>query len=129
MCFSNEDIKLYDNLLWPLETENHDKSLWNDKCDYIELEKCDNFNKENYNFIVMHLNVRNLLAHQVELKYLLRKLKTKGSRVDLVLLCETFLTDKTQKLVNIPDYEIITNNRQTAKGGGTAILIRKNIPY
>ena len=113
----------------PLEIENHDKSLWNDKCDYIELEKCDNFNKENYNFIVMHLNVRSLLAHQVELKYLLRKLKTKGSRVDVVLLCETFLTDKTQKLVNILDYEIITNIRQTAKGGGTAILIRKNIPY
>ena len=37
--------------------------------------------------------------------------------------------DKAQKLVNILDYEIISNNRQTAKGGGTAILIRKNIPY
>ena len=81
----------------PLEIENHDKSLWNDKCDYIELEKCDNFNKENYNFIVMHLNVRSLLAYQVELKYLLRKLNTKGSRVDVVLLCETFLTDKSHR--------------------------------
>ena len=49
--------------------------------------------------------------------------------MDVVLLCETFLMDKTQKLVNIPDYEIISNNQQTAKGGGTAILIHKNIPY
>ena len=77
----------------------------------------------------MHLNMRSLLAHQVELRYFLRKLETKGSKVDVVLLHETFLKDKIQKLVNIPDYEIIANNRQTAKGAGTAILTCKNIPY
>ena len=58
MCFSNEDIKLYDNLMWPLELDNPDKALWNDKCDYVDLEKCSNFNMDNYNFIVMQLNVR-----------------------------------------------------------------------
>ena len=31
--------------------------------------------------------------------------------------------------MNIPDYEIILNHRQQSKGGGTAILICKNIPY
>ena len=129
MCFSNEDIKLYDNLMWPLELDNHDKALWNGKCDYIELGKCENFNKDNYNFIFMQLNVRSLLAYQWELKHLLRMLEHKGSKVDALLLCETFLTEKTLKLVNIPDYELISNNRRNAKGGGTAILICKNIPY
>ena len=129
MCFSNEVIKLYDNLMRPLELDNHDMALWNDKCDYIELEKCENFNKDNYNFIVMQLNVRSFLAHQRELKYLLRTLEHKGSKVDALLLCETFLTDKTLKLVNIPDYELISNNQHNAKGGGTAVLTRKNIPY
>ena len=129
MCFSNEDIKLYDNLMWPLEFNNHNKALWNDKCDYIELENCENFNKDNYNFIVMQLNVRSLLAHQQELKHPLRMLDHKGSKVGALLLCETFLTDKTLKLVNILDYKLISNNQHDAKGGGTAILIRKNIPY
>ena len=53
----------------------------------------------------------------------------KKSRVDILLLCETFLTDKTSNLVNIPGYQIITNNRKISKGGGVAILVRNGIPY
>ena len=78
---------------------------------------------------VLQLNVRSLLAHQQELRHLLHTLKNKGSMVDAVLLCETFITNKTLKLINIPDYEIMSNHRENLKGGGTAILLRKNVPY
>ena len=36
-------------------------------------------------------------------------LDNKGTQVDLILLCETFLNEKTIKLVNIPGYELITS--------------------
>ena len=70
-----------------------------------------------------------MLTNLSELRQLITTLDNKGTQVDLILLCETFLNRKTIKLVTIPGYEIITNCRETSKGGGTAILIRSNIPY
>ena len=49
--------------------------------------------------------------------------------MDIVLLCETFLTWKTEKTVNIPGYKLIGNHRPTRKGGSVCILLNENIPY
>ena len=70
-----------------------------------------------------------MLKHSYKLKSLLRTLESKNSRVDLVLLCETFLTPETVRLVHIPDYNLASNQRSKSKGGGTAILIRNGISY
>ena len=51
-----------------------------------------------------------------------QKYANKGTQVDLILLCETFLNRKTIKLAKIPGYDLITNCREISKGGGTAIL-------
>ena len=67
-----------------------DASLWNDKCDYIELDECDNLNPNNYNLIVMHLNIRSVLCHQQELCQLIRSTEKENSRIDVILLCELF---------------------------------------
>ena len=107
--------------------ENLDGSLWSDKCDYIMREECDNLNTLNYNFIVMQLNMRSLLSNIGELKLLLTKLEQKNLTVHVVLLCETFLSKKTEKLVNIPHYRLHANHRSKHKGGGTAILVRDGI--
>ena len=77
----------------------------------------------------MQLNIRSILAHQQELSQLLRDLERKGSRVDIVLLCETFLTWKTEKMINIPGYKLIGNHCPTRKGGSICILLNENIPY
>ena len=100
-----------------------DHSLWNDKCDHYELSKVTNFNPDGYNLVVLQLNIRSMLTNLSELHQLTTTLDNKGTQVDLILLCETFLNRKTVKLVTIPGYEIITNCRETSKGGGTAILI------
>ena len=119
----------HDNLNRPIDHNEMDSCLWNDKCDYIELDHCTNLNQNNYNLITMQLNIHSILAHQQELCQLLRNLERKGSRVDVVLLCETFLTKKTEKMVNIPGYKLIGNHRPTRKGGGICILLNENIPY
>ena len=49
--------------------------------------------------------------------------------VDIPLLCETFLTKRTQKLINIPGYTLLANNQEKSKGSDTAILIKNNISY
>ena len=118
-----------DNLDRPVDHNELDSCLWNDKCDYIELDHCTNLNQNNYNLITMQLNIRSILAHQQELSQLLRNLERKGSCVDIVLLCETFLTQKTEKMVNIPGYKLIGNHHPTRKGGSFCILLNENIPY
>ena len=57
----------YDSLLQSRDQDVLDSSLWNDKCDYIELDERDNLNPNNYNLIVMHLNIRSVLSHHHEL--------------------------------------------------------------
>ena len=129
MCFSNVDTTLYDSLLSPLEQTNTDNSLWIDKCDYIDPHNCSNLNPDGYNLTILQLNIRSLLAHQAALKLLLNLLDKKKSKVDAVLLCETFLTKHTNQLVNIPGYVLINKNRTNSRGGGVAILLKDNIPY
>ena len=49
--------------------------------------------------------------------------------MDVLLLCETFLTKRTHKLINIPGYTLLSNNQEKSKGGGTTILIKNHISY
>ena len=49
--------------------------------------------------------------------------------MDILLLCETFLTKRTHKLINIPGYTLLSNNREKSKGDGRAILIKNHISY
>ena len=60
---------------------------------------------------------------------LIHILETKNSRVDIILLCETFLNKSMEKLVKIPGYTLICNSRSKSKGSGTAILLQNGINY
>ena len=106
-----------------------DESLWNDKCDYIEMETCPNLNPNNYNLLALQLNIRSILAHQHELRQLLRDLEKKNSPIDVVLLCETLLTKKTIGMVNITGCTHIGNYRSKKKGRGVSILLKEGISY
>ena len=54
-------------------------------------------------------------------------LEIRESKVDVILLCKTFLSDTTLNLVNIPGYKLYSDHRKNHKGGGTAILVRSDI--
>ena len=69
------------------------------------------------------------MSHQHELRLLLQQLNNKNSTVDIVALCETFLTKKVEKLVNIPGYTLYCKNRTDHKGGGVGLLIRNGIRH
>ena len=111
MCISSKQ-RDSDTLLRPIITENLDSSLWNNKCDYVEIKECHNLNPNNYNLTVIQLNVRSLLSNQTELNQLLIKLENQNSRVDIVLLCETFLSDHTFRFVK--KYPVTGYMRATA---------------
>ena len=54
---------------------------------------------------VLQLNIRGLLNKQDRLVTLLHEHK-----VDIALLCETWLNSNTEKLIKIPNYKIHTSN-------------------
>ena len=43
------------------------------------------------------------------------------------MLCETFLSNQTSHLRNVPGYTVFADSRKTHKGGGTAILLSSDI--
>ena len=81
------------------------------------------------NLIVLQLNIWSLLVHLGEVKDLLFNLEKRNLLVDILLLCETFLTKRTHELINIPGYTLLANNQEKSKVGGTALLIKNNISY
>ena len=129
MCFSKSNIPESDELNRQMDNFSQHECLWNDKCDYLQPEYCSNINDNGYNLLILQLNIRGMLSHQDDLQLLLHTLNKNRSSIDVVLLCETFLNSKTTKFINIPGYNLIVNNRLHAKGGGTAILIKKDIKY
>ena len=129
MCINTDTQKLYDDLMWPLELENQDRAMWNDKCDYYNIDNCSNLNPGNFNLVILQLNICSILAHQTELKALLLTLEQKNSPVDIVLLSETFLSKKPECLVCIPGYSYISQCWQDSKGGGVDILLKSSINF
>ena len=107
MSFSKSDIEHSDELLRPMDNFLLHESLWNDKCNYIQPVSCVNLNPDNYNLIILQVNVRGLILYQDELKFLLQKLSKKNSSVDIILLCATFLNSKIENIVQIPGYTLI----------------------
>ena len=127
-CDIENNIEL-DELGGPFLDSNLPESIWSDKCDYVDINKCTNLNPSNFNLNVLQLNIRSLLSHQHELRLLLQQLNNKNSTVDIITLCETFLTKKVEKLVNIPGYTLYCKNQTEHKGGGVGLLIRNGIHH
>ena len=129
MCKFGNGTKVMDILENSIITDNLDSVLSSDKCDYVDIEDCVNLNPNCYNLIVMQLNVRSLLSNQSALNQLLRYLENRKSKVDLILLCETFLTGQSQRSVSFPGYKFISTECVNRKGGRTGILVREEIMY
>ena len=127
--FSKCDIEYYDELARPMSNMSLNEALWNDKCDYILPDTYANLNPNNHNLIILQLNIRGLISHQTDLHQLLNTLKSKNTIVDIVLLCETFLNEKTVNQVRISGYKLISNHRKNHKGGSTAILLWDGINF
>ena len=130
MCFSKHDSSiLFDNLGGPLDFDNVDQTLWNDKCDYQEVHEICNFNPKNKNLIVLQLKIRSLLGKQNELNDILNKLWINKSLPKVLLLSETHLNDSKLRHLNIPNYQTLSTNRSKKEGGGVVICIHNSLKY
>ena len=99
----------------------------NDVCDYISPEQVKDLISKPENLSVLQLNVRGLINKQEDL---IRLINQGGkNKVNVVLLCETWLRKDTVNKVKIPGYSIVNKIRQGKKGGGVSILIDNQLHY
>ena len=84
---------------------------------------------DNYNFKVMHLNIRSLLGKTDRLNSILYELNTKKCNTDVVCLNETHLDDSKASYCKIPGYKLEFLNRSTKANAGVAILICDTLKY
>ena len=97
---------------------------YTDHCDYIDYNKLvpDTCKGTNTTFTVLQLNTRGVLNKRDSLKLLLNDIKN-DSRVDVMLLVETWLTKTNAKRFILPGYKFLSSHRKNKKGGGVGILV------
>ena len=99
-------------------------TILNDVCSYVDDCKT---NSPDGSLIIMQLNIRGLTGKQFLLKELIKEGNT--NKVDVVLLCETWLRAETKNKISIPGFFFIGKEQVGKKGGGVGILIRDNLVY
>ena len=104
------------------------EKLYNDHCDYVEVDNCTEITQSPRDLSVLEINVRGLVNKQDELLKFFRSITQMG-RVDVVILVETWLTKESESRVKIPGYNYYGLPRSHKKGGGVGFLIRNELSY
>ena len=125
MCFTKLTDKK-DNLNQIL-TEFEFGNDYNDNCDYLDLDEFREVQISPNDLSIVQLNIQGLIGKQDKLLKFLNS--TNKEKIDVVIVSETWLTKSSEKLINIPGYDLISEVRQNKKGGGVGILINKKLKY
>ena len=114
--------------------EHPEKLNWSENgvqellCESIFVDMNNQIHVDTKDLNVIHLNVRGINSKVTDLKYLIEH-SLYGSPVDIIALCETWLT-KYLPIPNIPGYKFIQKCRENKHGGGgVALLISNHINY
>ncbi len=80
----------------------------NNNCNYISPDdiKLDSVSLGSSQISILHLNIHSVPSKLDELKALLSKLKSKNLTIDVILLCETFISDNNKDSCKLDDYEL-----------------------
>ena len=99
-----------------------------DTCDYLSFEEASEITSEDHELTAIQLNVRGLISKSNDLSKLITGC-LKKHKVDLVLLCETWLTPDVKSLVSIPGYNFHGIEHCDKKEGGVGLLIAEELHY
>ena len=118
--------KQISNRLKNNELMNNESYDFVDHCDYLDLENITPKTLPQYNLNLLQMNVRGLIGKQNKIQSLLDKLENNND-VHCLLLCETWLTEDTKKLISFSNHSFIGRERNIKKGGGVGFLLRNEL--
>ena len=94
-------------------------------CEYFDVNATNFFQKYDYSFKLMHLDIRSLHKNYYALHNLLQSLKFS---IDLLSLTDTCIRDHSLFNISLLGYSFVHVNYQTA-GGGVAMYISNKINF
>ena len=94
---------------------------------YYSISDYGELNGMDYGLRIMHVNIQSLPSKIDDLKVLLYNLQLEGTVVDVILVCETFLTDWKVPKCAIDNYKLYETHRRSGSRGGVGVYVHKNI--
>lgn len=73
----------------------------------------------------MHINIQSLPAKYDRLQLFLAQIQSQNCKIDIILICETWLNKLNYNLYEIKGYRLFENHRSNFSGGGVGIYISK----
>ena len=108
---------------------NNDLVLLDNKCVYLEPSNVKELDVNDSSLNILHANIHSVPSKIGELKRLLKTLNDNDTSIDIILLCETFITDLTKSQCSIPGYQLEEKHRSKKSKGGVAIYINNKLRY
>ena len=115
-----DHVRQHDQLELNYDYEHDDNCDYHDNTDDIDIMQSD--------LSVLQWNIRGLLGKK-DILHTLMTHKNNQRPLDIGIISETWLTDRTQSFANIPGYHLITSNRTHKKGGGVGLLVSSRLKY
>ena len=109
----------------PLETECFNFEF-EDTCDYIEVEDAKDIIVDQYDLTILQMNIRGLISKQRDLSKLLFDI-IGDRKIDIVILCETWLTKESEHRVLVPGYTYYGHHRKHKNSGGVGFLVNEEL--
>ena len=100
-----------------------------DTCDYIKIDEVCTLCLSQNDLLVLQLNIRGLVSKQSDISRLITDCTNSHKKVNVVMLCETWVTKETKNLINIPGYDFVGLEHENKKGGGVGILVARELKY
>ena len=124
----NRDINMVPDLAHVFKSTDDDSNSIFTECKYYLPNDIVSI-KEDYHLKIMHLNIHSVASKLSDLKDLLATLAEAGKEIDIILLCETFITDNNLRLCSLPGYNLEEKHRSSKLGGGVAVYVNSRIKY
>ena len=109
-----------------LESINYDYDINWDSCDYVDPVSLPN-NVSAQDLLITQWNLRGLRGKLDDIEDFLNN--TLEQKVGIVIMCETWLNNKSPPLPPMKGYTFVGKPRIDRKGGGVGFLIRKDIIF
>ena len=123
------NLPLFDNVNRPLNFGERKQDLWNDRCDYLQIDELNNINWVGHKMTVLQLNICGAVSKRSDFTSLLDNCKKTKYGYRYYTLMLNFLSDIKSVLFKIPNYNLISRPCKHKNGGGFAILVADEIKY
>lgn len=107
-----------------IDLNNVHESEYLEPCDVeqLSLSKSNSLN-------AIHLNIRGLGGKRDKLELLVKSFEERAYRLDIIMVCETFINKNNKNVCAIDGYNFEQKFRSSKMGGGVGIYITKSAKY